>query len=77
MRLMRAQSLTVAIDGLRSVHPDITLLHVERSDEMQLFMHSIMSFSANRELLAYGREFGRRFFATTPPAILSGIALSS
>jgi predicted acylesterase/phospholipase RssA len=78
MRLMRAQSLTVAIERLRSAHPDVTLLHVEpRSDEMQLFMHSIMSFSANRELLAYGRECGRRFFATAPPAILSRIALSS
>ncbi len=71
MRLMRAHSLGSAIDTLRS-NPRVQLLHVEPGrDEMQLFMHSIMSFSTGRELLEYGRDSGRRFFASSGAAILS------
>ncbi len=71
MRLMRAHSLGSAIDALRS-NPCVELLHVEPGrDEMQLFMHSIMSFSTGRELLEYGRDSGRRFFASSGATILS------
>jgi hypothetical protein len=71
MRLMRAHPLGSAIDALRS-NSGVELLHVEPGrDEMQLFMHSIMSFSAGRELLEYGRDSGRRFFASSGAAILS------
>jgi predicted acylesterase/phospholipase RssA len=71
MRLMRAHSLGSAIDALRS-NPRVELLHVEPGrDEMKLFMHSIMSFSTGRELLEYGRDSGRRFFASSGAAILS------
>jgi NTE family protein len=71
MRLMRAHSLGSAIDALRS-NPRVKLLHVEPGrDEMQLFMHSIMSFSTGRELLEYGRDSGRRFFASSGASILS------
>jgi len=71
MRLMRAHSLGSAIDALRS-NPRVELLHVEPGrDEMQLFMHSIMSFSAGLELLEYGRDSGRRFFASSGAAMLS------
>lgn len=71
MRLMRAHSLGSAIDALRS-NPRVELLHVEPGrDEMQLFMHSIMSFSTGRELLEYGRDSGRSFFASSRAAILS------
>lgn len=71
MRLMRAHSLKSAIDTLRS-NPRVELMHVEPGrDEMQLFMHSIMSFSTGRELLEYGRDSGRHFFASSGAAILS------
>lgn len=71
MRLMRAHSLGSAIDAVRS-NPGVELLHVEPGrHEMQLFMHSIMSFSTGRELLEYGRDSGRRFFASSGAAILS------
>lgn len=33
-------------------------------------MHSIMSLSANRELLTYGRESGRQFFMGAGAAML-------
>jgi hypothetical protein len=70
MRLMRAHSLATAIAALRS-NPRVELLHIEPGrDEMQLFMHSIMSFSAGRELLEYGRDSGRTFFASGGAAIL-------
>ena len=70
MRLMRAHSLATAIAALRS-NPRVELLHIEPGrDEMQLFMHSIMSFSAGRELLEYGRDSGRAFFASGGAAIL-------
>lgn len=63
--------LRSAIDALRS-NPRVELLHVEPGrDEMQLFMHSIMSFSTGRELLEYGRDSGRRFFASSGAVILS------
>jgi NTE family protein len=69
MRLMRAHSLATAIAALRS-NPRVELLHIEPGrDEMQLFMHSIMSFSAGRELLEYGRDSGRAFFASGGAAI--------
>lgn len=42
-----------------------------RRDEMELSMHSVMSFSAGHELLAYGRDCGRRFFDSSGAAILS------
>jgi len=72
MRLMRAHSLESALDSLRLTNPRVSLLHLEPSrDEMQLFMHSIMSFSASHELLAYGRDCGRHFFAGAGAAILS------
>src|ERR1700689_5297381 len=64
MRLMRAKCQKSAIDTLRSTNPEVSLLRIEpRRDEMQLFMHNMMSFSAGPQLLAYGRECGRHFFA--------------
>lgn len=70
MRLMRAHPLATAIAALRS-NPRVELLHLEPGrDEMQLFMHSIMSFSAGRELLEYGRDSGRHFFASAGSAFL-------
>jgi NTE family protein len=70
MRLMRAHSLATAIAALRS-NPRVELLHIEPGrDEMQLFMHSIMSFSAGRELLEYGLDSGRAFFASGGAGIL-------
>ena len=71
MRLMRAHPLEFAIDALRSSNPGVKLLHLEPGrDEIQLFMHSIMSFSAGRELLSYGQDSGRKFFAGPGSAIL-------
>jgi NTE family protein len=71
MRLMRAHSLATAIAALRS-NTRVELLHIEPGrDEMQLFMHSIMSFSAGRELLEYGRDSGRAFFGSGGAATLS------
>ena len=59
-----ASDLAFAIDALRSSNPGVKLLHLEPScDEIQLFVHSIMSFSAGRELLSYGQDSGRKFFA--------------
>jgi NTE family protein len=73
MRLMRAKCLQSAIDTLQLTNPEVSLIRIEPScDEMQLFMDNMMSFSASRELLAYGRECGRRhFFADSDPAVPS------
>ncbi len=70
MRLMRAHSLDSAIDSVRA-DPRVSLLHLEPSrDEMQLFMHGIMSYSGGRELLEYGRDCGRSFFEGPDAAIV-------
>jgi predicted acylesterase/phospholipase RssA len=70
-RLMRAKCPESAIDTLQLINPEASLIRIEPSRiAMHLFMHNMTSFSASRELLACGRECGRRhFFASSDAAI--------
>jgi predicted acylesterase/phospholipase RssA len=63
-RLMRSSCAEVAMRNVHAMHPEVRVCVLEPSrDELPMFMHNIMSFSANLEYLEYGRECGRRYFA--------------
>jgi hypothetical protein len=63
MRLMRAHRLKSELDTLLLTHEDLQLACVEPDrGETTMFVHGMMSFSANKEILSYGLESGRRVF---------------
>jgi NTE family protein len=69
-RLMRAVNAEASLKCLLEQNPDLRIATIQpERHEMPMFMHNVMSFDANTELLAYGRQSGLRFFRETawPP----------
>ena len=64
MRLLFSMEVSAARKALAARHPDVRLSVVSPArDEVPMFMTNVMSFSARREILAYGRESASRYFA--------------
>lgn len=64
MRLLFSVEVSAARKALAATHRDVRLSVVSPArDEVPMFMTNVMSFSARREILAYGRESASRYFA--------------
>jgi predicted acylesterase/phospholipase RssA len=73
LRLLLATKLADTLAALASRHRDLVIHTVQPAqDELPMFMHSVMSFAARRELLEYGYQCGQR--GRPEP---SGMALAS
>jgi hypothetical protein len=60
-RMLLAARMDDSIAALRSRAPGLTVHAIQPArDELPMFMHSVMSFAARRELLAYGHQCGLR-----------------
>jgi len=71
LRLMRSHCAQAALESVRVTQEDTRLTYVEPSrNEIPMFMHNMMSFSAAKELLGYGLKTGRTFFCENPVASL-------
>jgi predicted acylesterase/phospholipase RssA len=69
-RLMRSVNAEASLKCLLQENPELRIATIQPDrHEMPMFMHNVMSFSANLELLEYGRQCGLRFFRETtwPP----------
>lgn len=61
LRMLLAAKLADTLVALRVRYPILTVHSIEpRPDELPMFLHNVMSFSARRELLEYGYACGRR-----------------
>ena len=59
--MLLAAKLADSLAALSSRHPDMVIQTIQPAqDELPMFMHSVMSFAARRELLEYGYQCGRR-----------------
>lgn len=62
LRLMLAVRTESVLRSIREQHAEIDLIAIEPGrDEIPMFMHNAVSFSAGKEVLAYGYESGRKF----------------
>ncbi len=61
LRMLLATKLTDSLAALGSRYPDLVIQTIQPAqDELPMFMHSVMSFAARKELLEYGYQCGRR-----------------
>jgi NTE family protein len=78
LRMLLAAKLTDSLAALSSRHPDLVIQSVQPAqDELPMFMHSVMSFTARRELLEYGYQCGQRAMATDLAGSFSARSASS
>jgi len=61
LRMLLAAKLEHALCTLRTRAPDLVLHAIQPArDEIPMFMHNVLSFTARKELLEYGRACGQR-----------------
>lgn len=64
MRILFSVEVSAARKALAVRHPEVRVSVVSPArDEVPMFMANVMSFSARKEILAYGRESASRYFS--------------